>query len=797
VSAAWRRRGVGGLLALILVFGAVDYLNLAGEIGQPFGGFYANWIGSLRRWQVDAVTPPWWSGLARAGLHYQDTLLVLEGHPYGDNARQLFAAGPPAGRDSVSLTIERNGRALEVNLPLSTFTLGHFLDLNLADLLDGLGLWLMALAVYRTRPDAPLNQLFALTAGLAASSIWSSLPDLFPESTTLAHALHWVWIAATPFANVMIIHLALVFPEPTRQIPVRYLRVLYIGAGLMVLTQALVAVVPGSGADFLSELSYRIVGSLIGLSVSLYIGRLLYLVFWPGRAASRRIRRQAAFLLSGLILLLPYILVVVLRTSGHNSPAFFWNGLDVRYLVLAVPLTFAFVILRYQTSQSTHPLLVIVFILSGSALLASAGAWLIERLEPRWFDALTWSPFVPLFLAAFISALFWSSQSSWKGIFSRLFQWERRSYSAARQFGQQVVGQANLPKLPETIAVALVAKMELESAAVWLWDEVEKSFSLAGQAGEWKSSPVNKLTPDGGLTSYPMRLSESTLTPDWLTPARTPGQLEVVIPLMTSGQPVGLLGLGKRWDEEIFDARDLEILDLIAQQAALFLLTAMQIEQLRQVPHQISTAQEHERFAIAQELHDTVQQFLGRLPFYLEVGRRAVRADPGEAESLLQRTIADVERAARSLRLICNNLAPLQLETNLTGPLSLLIEHFRSRTGLEVEVAFSPEVDAHLSLDARHALYRVIQQALDNVAEHAQAKRATTTLTVEAGRIGFTVVDDGIGFAEGQRTPSEAPNGFGLKSMPARITALGGEFEIRSRLGGGTQVSGWLPASAP
>src|SRR6185369_8655098 len=104
------------------------------------------------------------------------------------------------------------------------------------------------------------------------------------------------------------------------------------------------------------------------------------------------------------------------------------------------------------------------------------------------------------------------------------------------------------------------------------------------------------------------------------------GMIEVVTPLAISGRAVGLLGSGKRWDEEIFDERDLQITELIAQQAGLFLLTALQIEQLRQVPQEIATAQERERFKIAQELHDTIQQFLGRLPFFLEVSRGAARS---------------------------------------------------------------------------------------------------------------------------------------------------------------------------
>jgi signal transduction histidine kinase len=238
-------------------------------------------------------------------------------------------------------------------------------------------------------------------------------------------------------------------------------------------------------------------------------------------------------------------------------------------------------------------------------------------------------------------------------------------------------------------------------------------------------------------------------------------------------------------------------MELIAQQAGLFLLTALQIEQLRQVPQQITTAQERERFKIAQELHDTVQQFLGRLPFFLEVSRSAARSNPAETEAVLARCIADVENAAQTVRQIRNNLSPLQLERSLSQPLLLLIEGFGTRNHIETKLEMSSEVDAQLSAEARHALYRVVQQALDNVAAHAEAGHVTVALAEKDGRIQFTVTDDGRGSTDAQRARAGEQGSFGLKSMEARITSLGGEFAIRSAPAAGTTLSGWLPMLSP
>jgi two-component system NarL family sensor kinase len=281
--------------------------------------------------------------------------------------------------------------------------------------------------------------------------------------------------------------------------------------------------------------------------------------------------------------------------------------------------------------------------------------------------------------------------------------------------------------------------------------------------------------------------------PNWLIPLDETGAVEVIAPLQILERPVGLLGLGKRWDEEIFDKRDLVIVDLIAQQAALFLLTAVQVEQLRQVPEQIASAQEHERFKIAQELHDTVQQFLGSLPFYLEVSREAIQGKPEEADAVLERCVTEVESAAQTVRQIRNNLSPLQLEDGLIRPLETLVDNFRTRTGIQVQFQIAPEVDAVLTPGARHALYRVAQQALDNVAAHAEASTVEIRFEHQRDRLYFEIQDDGLGSSAAQREQAAEQGSFGLTSMQARIAAQGGQFAMDSEPGKGTQISGWLP----
>jgi len=103
-------------------------------------------------------------------------------------------------------------------------------------------------------------------------------------------------------------------------------------------------------------------------------------------------------------------------------------------------------------------------LLASSALFASFGAWLFRLIDPQWVNSLNWTPFVPIFLATLLSGIFWSAQTSWFGAFTRLFNWEQRSYEAVQQFAHQTVSEIDISDLPNVIAKSLVENMELERA---------------------------------------------------------------------------------------------------------------------------------------------------------------------------------------------------------------------------------------------------------------------------------------------------------------------------------------------
>lgn len=795
------------------------------DIGRPFGGYMVLDYVNTNEWVVDGATPPWWPVLGSGDLQIEDRLRAINGNSDILNQGNMYAAAAARGESEVEVRFERGGRVSAVRLPIVTFSLRHLIEFKLPDVIIGLTFWLLALIVYRLRPADPLNRTYAVLGALIAVLLTGWRLDLFERT---AHFAPWLWLPellrnSAPLLGPTVIHAVILLTsnegQPPRSLSYRWwLTAGYIIAGVTTLlwwsSRILLWRVGWSPlVGWLDTIPYRtwLAGGVVCLAIALL--RVVYTLRAP--TVSLRVKRRVMGVLLGVTIAFPMMVMnyrAGLFLSGSN---FCCGGLDLRYLYLAIPLAVAFVILRYQTFHGIHPIFLGVLVLSGSALLASVGDWLIRRSSPALsgdaaavpssgtISVAQLPPFVWLLVIVLIGSAAGIFLPEW---LSRLFRWEATSYGAARQFGQRMLHRLDLASLPEEMVMALASALQLDQVALWLWQPEAGSFTLASSAGVSRGTLPDHLTSSSVLLERPAYIgTDAGLAAAWLYPLQACG-FEAVAPLNAPGAAdaqdvsaearVGLLALGKRADEEIFHTRDLEIIELIAQQAALFLLTAQQIERLREVPRRVTEAQERERFRLAQELHDTIQQFLGRLPFYLQVSRTSARSRPEQTEALLQRCIADVESAAQTVRQIRGELAPIQLERKLTQPLVDLLERFRARTNLAVRAEIAADIDAKLSPPARHALYRVIQQALDNVDVHARgASRVAVVMHSADRQVQFSVTDDGCGFTEAQRSQAEAAGHFGLRSMQARIHSLGGELTVTSGANDGVVVQGWLPSS--
>ena len=790
----WLRNSAGAALIISLLLGGIAIISVASSIGQAFGGYTTALLSQSTRTIVAADTPIWWP-IYQTSLSPNSSidLISVNGRSHRTDAPNVFEEAAIAGDESakVGIRILDTGETFDIDVPVIRFSFIDFLELKLPDLIVGLCFWLAAAVVLKARPTEPLNQRFAIVAALIAAHRWMAINAVWMDVRLLPTLLAATHLVVAGLIGPALIHFALLFPTAVQPWPRRLLALAYVGGlstGLILAAARIWAPYNPGTVDEIPFIatSYNLMLAIYLTGVLILFARLLSALF-AGRH-SRRERRVRLIVLLSLVVALPMLLSLaagVVPGMGEDQ-VYFLYGLDLRYLLLAVPLALALVIVRYQSMRSPSRLLILVIALAGSALLAALISWLWGLAQGDWPASGEHPPFPYLFAGIFLASVFWSTQTTWRGWFGRLLDWDTHSYNATRAFGRQVSGTTNLGDLSQTMATALVSELQLDRAAVWIWKPEAGAFELVAAAGQPDPPLPDCLPrPADGLpqANRPLRLDIAETVPPWLEPLSGLQVIDVVVPLQADGQPIGLLGLGHRWDEEIFDDRDLVIAELVGQQAALFLLAALQVEELRRVPQRVVEAQEGERRRLAAELHDTVQQFLGGLPFALSFTVAQIEADPDGVADALEGCLGETERMAETVRRIRFNLAPSRLNHSLAQSLGDLAVYVERRTGLPVVLATCDELDAATTLMTREALYRVVQQALDNVVAHAAASEAHVRLECDDSRVTLAVIDNGRGCSEAARQAAAAQQRFGLFSMRARLELCGGAFAFQSAEG--------------
>ncbi len=195
---------------------------------------------------------------------------------------------------------------------------------------------------------------------------------------------------------------------------------------------------------------------------------------------------------------------------------------------------------------------------------------------------------------------------------------------------------------------------------------------------------------------------------------------------------------------------------------------------------------------LSHELHDDTIQAVIALKQRVQLAERST-TDPGsrgalgELETLAEQTIENLRRLTHALR-------PIYLEDlGLVAALQMLVGEAGQGRSLNIEFRRTGR-ERRLSADAELVLYRIAQEALNNVTRHSKASRAELEVTYGEKEVRLEVKDDGVGFAVPSSPTDLAPSGhFGLLGMRERAELIGAQFQVTSRGGQGTEVSVQLP----
>jgi signal transduction histidine kinase len=264
----------------------------------------------------------------------------------------------------------------------------------------------------------------------------------------------------------------------------------------------------------------------------------------------------------------------------------------------------------------------------------------------------------------------------------------------------------------------------------------------------------------------------------------------LVVPIWISGQVEGLLYVENRTERPFTDG-DEAILMRLADHAAVAIQNATLYQRLQGLSGRLMEVQEAERRHLARELHDEIGQLLTGLRFTLDLPEPAA---PALARRLEEARIL-VEELLDRVRALSLDLRPSILDDlGLLPALLGHIERYTSQTKVQVHLEHHG-LDRRFDPETETGVYRIVQEALTNVARHSGVDEVTVRLWANREVLGVQVEDHGRGF---DPDPVLAGGGSaGLAGLRERAALLTGHLTVETRPGGGVRLTAEVPVNGP
>jgi len=258
-------------------------------------------------------------------------------------------------------------------------------------------------------------------------------------------------------------------------------------------------------------------------------------------------------------------------------------------------------------------------------------------------------------------------------------------------------------------------------------------------------------------------------------------------PLTSRSEVLGVISIATHMEQEL-DDMDQQLLSSIASWVG----TTLENVRLNIQGRRLAVLEERER--IGMDLHDGVIQSIYAVGLTLEHARLLLGEEPEQTRKRINQSIEDLNSTIRDLRAFIMDMRPRQLyEENLMDGLQRLINEFQANS--LVETTLNGPSDGLENLPDAHAiaLFHICQEALANIAKHAQASKVEVLVWTTTDRVLMEVSDDGRGFDPGQ---VRVTLGHGISNMQTRARNVGGDLEITTEPGEGTTIMAWMPYTA-
>ncbi len=782
-----------GLLFYALLAGLIGNLAMLPRIGRPWGGFFAQWQQHDQAALIIPGNSPSAPGLRTGALQRGDIIREVVGADLrSQSLPEVYEALYAAGARSVQYVVQRGADLLAVEGPLLLCELGDLIEYRAIYVLIALAAWLLGWIVLHAAPATAANRAFTLFIVVAVVMV---LPGTFyfnnGQHDVLGIGLTMLMsIAFAPLAGAALFHFALSFPT---EIGPHWARLVYLPSlvALVVHEYASARIFSSTPTLIMAAravTSFNVVYAALGL---------LFLLVRCGHGllahrTAPRARYQISLVLLGFtcgVLLpgLPYA-AYVLAAGAYRGASLF----DRPLIAFLFPALIGYAILRYQMFRGRSQALFTLIMLAVGATLAQLAGLVLAQLGPSGVPGQN-TIIAGVIAVSLLTSVFWQSDRRLPQLFNRILRREESHYLALSNL-IRASGQASaLPDLARRVTGQLAEDFQAEYVSLWLYDEA-LGWTLC------HDHVASGATAAPGLAAELWRSAgrDVRLAPDPRRPVHAHGpdatELAAIIPLQAAAPALrlGALVVGPPRTGDIYDERDLQLFAVIGEQVATSLVIAQQVERLKQEPQRILAEVERERERIARELHDTVQQEMGALPYLLEAIQAEVR-NPAQVQHLFDACYGKIGRVSLELHHLRHDISPPELWSgDYDQALRELMYRKLAPQGIACTLVGS--LPAGLERVQATALYRICQQAFDNILQHACARSVRVTVQEMAGRqVGLQITDDGCGFDSAQ-LPNLAQDGHaGIHNMRERAEALGGEFEIRSVPGKGTIVAVRLP----
>ena len=219
-------------------------------------------------------------------------------------------------------------------------------------------------------------------------------------------------------------------------------------------------------------------------------------------------------------------------------------------------------------------------------------------------------------------------------------------------------------------------------------------------------------------------------------------------------------------------------------------------EQLRRLSRQILSAQEDERKKISRELHDVIAQTLTGINVRLATLKKEATFNTESLERNISRTQQLVQEAVDIVHRFARELRPTVLDDlGLIPALHSFMKNFTTRTGVRTRLTVFAGIE-QMDTAKRTVLYRIAQEALTNVAQHARASEAEVKIERRASGVEMTIKDDGKGFLVESLFKGKKSQRLGMLGMRERAEMVNGHFRVETAPGKGTMIEVQIPSRA-